>query len=256
MLSLFILAYHLGGAWLTSHNRVAIGDRRDSLGGTQSRRRANESHKNYVDCSYFPSPYSSHRYDYCFHTPQTTAYNKIQRIVHRYATTCRCMQWLGTEQRKAMQGTGNAWKIKIHRLASKIITCLWLCKGSVATILSPNAFPTISRIQLHNTNWILGGAPILMSYSWVDRPTCALNQACSSIFTVVVQRLLFAPEDCGSAQALLQEHHSHASGDTCKACWLVILTRCTLGSLFRYMTEKEVYKIQSCANQGCKGSIG
>ena len=150
-----------------------------------------------------------------------------------------------SEQRKAMQGTGNAWKIKIHRLASKIITCLWLSKRSVATILSPNAFPTISRIQLHNTNWILGGHQYWCLIAELIRLLVPLTRS-------------VALKDCGSAQALLQEHHSHAGGDTIiyKACQWVILTRRTLGSLFRHMTEKYIYKIQSCANQDCKGSIG
>ena len=62
------------------------------------------------------------------------------------------------------------------------------------------------------------------------------SQACSSIFTVVVQSLMFALEDCGSAQALLQEHHSHGWGHN-----YIRQDALCMGSLFRYMTEKYIW---------------
>ena len=66
--------------------RVTVQSSSDSLGGTQSRRRANESHKINVDCI---SPLRIHHTAMVivFHASHTIAHDKIQRLVHRYATT-------------------------------------------------------------------------------------------------------------------------------------------------------------------------
>lgn len=152
---LFILA--LPSRWGVAHV-VGIAIESTRLTHSQSRRRANESHKINVDCI---SPLRIHHTAMVivFHASHTIAYDKIQRLVHRYATTgprWSCdIQWLGTEQTKSMQGTGNAWNTQKH--AKRI--CYYL------------------EIQINIT---IPDQQICWCSSWVDSPIRAVNPSLHS----------------------------------------------------------------------------